>query len=170
MVLNERLGAVDSLEARVYRNGRLVDFRVPAPKTGVKASLVRLAKAFHFPTKYTDDLVVTVGKNDIAEYMNANWLYQAVGTGGCNVAAATNTSLVTEVYRVASTNMVVTTTVTGDTLMSCATFNIDNTYAIDEASIQKDNSGVPMMTRQTFTALNLVSGDVLFMIWRVSVA
>ncbi len=92
--------------------------------------------------------------------------YMATGTG-TTAAAATDTALQTEVLRVATTNSLVTTTVTNDTSQFVGTFNYTATYAITEAGIFDASSAGNLLAHQVFAAVNVVSGDSIQITWKV---
>ena len=86
----------------------------------------------------------------------------AVGTG-TTAPSATQTALVTEVARVASTNSVVTTNVTNDTLQMVGTISFTASYTIAEVGTFNSttaNSGT-MYSRDTVGPYNVVSGTSL---------
>lgn len=86
--------------------------------------------------------------------------YIAIGTG-TTAAAVTDTTLETESMRVAGTGTQATTTVTNDTAHLECTFAITSTLAITEAGMLNAASSGDLLNRQTFTAVNVVSGDNL---------
>lgn len=98
--------------------------------------------------------------------------YIAVGTGTTAVAA-TDTTLVTEtaasgLTRAAATVSLVTTTVTNDTAQWLKSFSVSGTVAVTESGVFNASSGGTMLCRQTFSAVNVVSGDTLQITWKVA--
>ncbi len=86
----------------------------------------------------------------------------AVGTG-TTAPAATQTSLVSEVARVASTNSLITTNVTNDTLQMVGTISFTSSYSIAEVgtfNTTTANSGT-MYSRDTVGPYNVSSGTSL---------
>ena len=92
--------------------------------------------------------------------------YVAVGTG-TTAAAATDTALGIEVMRVASTNSLITTSVTNDTSQMVATFNFTASYAITESGVFDASSGGNLLAHQVFSAINVVSGDAIIITWQI---
>lgn len=106
----------------------------------------------------------------IATYINSTYLGSAIGTG-TTAPAATQTALVTESMRVASTNTLSTTTVANDTATLTATFAITSSLSIAEAGqFTSSSSGGTMLCRATFTAVPLVNGDSIITIWKLPVS
>jgi len=100
--------------------------------------------------------------------------YLALGTGVA-AAAATDTTLGTEssasgLARAAATVSRVTTTVTNDTLQLLKAFTAGASAAITECGIFNDSSVGTLLGRQVFSAVNVVSGDILTITYKVSFA
>lgn len=100
--------------------------------------------------------------------------FLALGTG-TNAAAATDTQLQTEssasgLARAAATVSRVTTTVANDTLQLLRTFTAGASAAITECGMFNDASAGTMLGRQVFAAVNVVSGDILTITYKVSFA
>ncbi|MGB9759884.1 MAG: hypothetical protein ACPLZG_08690 [Thermoproteota archaeon] len=137
------------LRVEHYRNGKKIDERL------------------------VENLIVDVGKSQVAGLIGAvvtdAFGYVAVGTGTTS-PASTDTALGSEVMRVASTNTRVTTNTTNDTLQLQAIFNFTESYSITEAGIFNASSGGVMLARQTFGAINVVSGDSIVITWKVIVS
>jgi len=127
--------------------------------------------------------IVNDGKANVAYLLGsaASGTYQpftyiAIGTGTA-AATATDTSLSTEATtagagRAAGTVSRVTTTVANDTMQVTKTFTFTTggTFAITESGVFSSNTGAPMLCRQTFAAINVVSGDTLAVTWKVAVS
>ena len=117
----------------------------------------------------TENLVVTAGKNWVADRMNnANTVmtHMAVGTG-TTAAAAGNTTLVTENDR----NALTSTTVTGNAIAYVATWAAnDATAALTEAGIFDAASGGDMLCRTVFTVVNKASADSMTITWTITVS
>lgn len=118
------------------------------------------------------NLVVNVGKAQVAGLINGvvttAFKYIAIGTGTTS-PSATDTALGSEVARASATTSRATTTVTNDTATWSATFNFTASYSITESGIFDASSGGNMLARQTFSAVNVVSGDSLIVNWKVQV-
>lgn len=98
--------------------------------------------------------------------------YIAVGTGTTAVAAA-NTTLETEtaasgLSRAAATVSLVTTTVTNDTSQWLKSFSVTGTVAVTESGVLNAAAAGTLLCRQTFSAVNVVSGDTLQITWKVA--
>ena len=119
------------------------------------------------------NLIVNAGKAQVAGLINGSvsgaFTYVAIGTG-TTAPSASDTALENEVMRVSATVGRTTTSVTNDTATWDATFNITASYAITEAGIFNASSGGTMLARQTFSALNLSSGDTLKISWKIQVS
>ena len=116
-----------------------------------------------------ENLVVTAGKNWVADRMNnANTVmtYMALGTG-TTAAAAGNTTLVTELDRTALTS----TTVLNNTIAYAATWAAgDATGAITEAGIFDAASGGDMLARTVFSVVNKGSSDSITITWTITIS
>ena len=128
-------------------------------------------------TKSVSNLVTNAGKaaaaglltGDITDYFD----YIAVGTG-TTAAALTDTTLETEtaasgLSRAASTNSRTTTDVTNDTAQFVKAFSVSGTVAVTESGVFSASSGGTLLARQTFSAINVVSGDTLTITWKIDV-
>ena len=137
-----------SVELRLIRGGRVV-------------KVVRVS-----------NLVVDVGKAEVAKLIGglstASFGYMAVGTG-TTPPAGSDTGLEAEVMRVASTNSSDTVNTPNDTIVFTGTFSFSQSYAITEAGIFNASTGGVMLSRVTFSALNVVAGDQLVLTWKITV-
>lgn len=119
------------------------------------------------------NLVVTVGKNTIADRMKqtpamGHMTHMAVGTTS-TAAAAGDTTLGAEVAgsRVALTS----TTVTNNQIVYVATFPAGTgTGALVEAGLFSASSGGNMLARTTFSTINKAAGDSLTITWTVTIS
>lgn len=115
------------------------------------------------------NLVVTTGKNFIASRMKdataTAMSHMAIGTG-TTAAAVGDTTLGTEVGRVALTS----TTVTTNNVAYVATFPAGTgTGAITEAGILNAASAGTLLCRTVFSVINKGAADTLGITWTVSV-
>lgn len=118
-----------------------------------------------------DNLVVTAGKNHIADQLSSSpgesaMSHMAVGTGTSSPAAG-NTALGTEIDRNALTSRTDSSgvvTYVGNWAAGDATNS-----AIAEAGIFNNSSGGTMLARATFTAINKGASDTLAITWTVTV-
>tara|TARA_Y100000758_G_scaffold192110_1_gene136826 strand:+ start:95 stop:517 length:423 start_codon:yes stop_codon:yes gene_type:complete len=117
----------------------------------------------------TENLVVTAGKNWVADRMNnANTVmtHMAVGTG-TNAAAAGDTTLQTENDR----NALTSTTVTNNAVAYVATWAAgDATAAITEAGIFDAASGGDLLARTVFSVVNKGAADSMTITWTITVS
>ena len=117
----------------------------------------------------TENLVVTAGKNWVADRMNdanAVMSHMAVGTG-TNAAAAGDTTLQTENDR----NALTSTTVTNNTIVYVATWAAaDATAAITEAGIFDAASSGDMLARTVFPVVNKGADDSMTITWTITVS
>jgi len=100
--------------------------------------------------------------------------YLALGTG-TTAADASDTALKTEtsasgLARAAATVSRVTTTVTNDTLQLLKAFTAGASAAITECGMFNAASTGTILGRQVFAAVNVVSGDILTITYKVSFA
>lgn len=117
-----------------------------------------------------DNLVVTVGLGYIASRMKdataTAMSHMALGSGTA-AAAAANTTLGTELGRVALTS----TTVTGSQVQYVATFGAGvATGAVTEAGIFNASSAGTMLCRTVFSVVNKDAGDTMSITWTVTLA
>ena len=117
----------------------------------------------------TGNLVVTAGKNWVAQRMNnvnTVMTHMAVGTG-TTVAAAGQTTLVSENDR----NALTSTTVTNNTIIYVATWAAgDATAALTEAGVFDAASGGDMLCRTKFNVVNKASADSMTITWTITVS
>ena len=115
------------------------------------------------------NVVVTTGKNLIASRLKDDstdaMTHMALGTG-TTAAAVGNTTLVSEVARVA----LISTTVTDNAVAYVATFGAGTgTGAITEAGLFNASSAGAMLCRTVFSAINKGAADTLGITWTVAV-
>lgn len=100
--------------------------------------------------------------------------YIAIGTG-TTAADATDTQLEEEIIAGGGNRRGVgdvtgtqeTTTVTNDTGQFVTTFTFTGTYAVTESGVFNATSTGDMLCRQTFSPINVASGDSLQITWKV---
>jgi hypothetical protein len=123
------------------------------------------------------NLITNVGYAQVAGLINGvvttPFKYVAVGDGSstspgsCTAPSATDTALGHEVSRVSATTGRTTTSVTNDTATWSATFNFTASYSLCEAGIFDASSGGNMLSRVTYSVVNVASGDSLVISWKV---
>jgi len=104
----------------------------------------------------------------------AAFTYLAVGTGTTAPDVA-DTTLEAEIVdsgleRATATVTRVTTTVTDDTAQLDKTFSVTGTKAVTEAGALNAASTGVLLCRQTFSAINVVDGDSLQIIYKIKVS
>ena len=116
-----------------------------------------------------DNLVVTAGKNYVADRMKNNssvMSHMAIGSGN-TAAAAGNTALGTELGRVALTS----STVSNAVVTYVASFAAGTgTGAVTEAGILTAASNGTMLCRTVFSVVNKGSADSMTITWTVTVS
>jgi hypothetical protein len=117
----------------------------------------------------TNNLVVTAGKNWVADRMNdANTVmtHMALGTG-TTAAAAGDTTLVTEIDR----NVLTSTTVSTNTIAYACTWAAgDGTGAITEAAVLDAASAGDMLARTVFSVVNKGASDSITITWTITIS
>lgn len=106
-----------------------------------------------------------LGKEKIATDINTAFPYVAIGEG-TTPANKSHTTLEAEAMRVASTNVLVTTTDANDTAQQTATFSIVTTLAITNSAVFSAASSGTMLCEQVFAAINVVNGDAITVVWK----
>lgn len=127
--------------------------------------------------RYGPNLVVTDGKEEVARLIGAvsgdAFTHIAIGIGTAAPAAG-DTTLGSEVTsgggsRTTCTKDVLTNSVTNDTARFVTTYNFTATFAVTESGVFNSSSTGDLLCRQTFSALNVGSGDSLTVTWQVRV-
>jgi mannitol-specific phosphotransferase system IIBC component len=117
----------------------------------------------------THNLVVTAGKNWVADRMNnvnTVMTHMAVGTGS-TAAAAGDTALGTQLDR----NTLSSTTVTANAIEYACTWAAgDGTGALTEAGIFDAASGGDMLARTVFSVVNKGASDSMTITWTITVS
>lgn len=149
------------------------------------AFLVAPFLGFYSDEKDTRNLVVTVGKEAAARLLSGVGgiaVMQSIGQGtGATAAAAGDTTLQTEVKAdgtgaagvhavAAATTSIVTTTTTNDTAQFVGTVSETATIAVTESGLFNATTSGTLLARQTFTAVNVVTGDSLQFTWKIKFA
>lgn len=128
--------------------------------------------------------ITNAGRADVSSRLNGSGgaaAFTSIGMGtGTTAFAATQTALVTGVladgtgdsgvHVLASGSVTVslqTTTVANDTARLVGTVAITGTIAVTESGVFNANTNGTMLCRQTFSAVNVVSGDSLQLQWDI---
>jgi hypothetical protein len=131
--------------------------------------------------------VTDAGKAAVASRINGSGgaaAFTAIGQGtGTGAFSASDTTLGTEVkadgtgasgvHALATASVTasrVTTTVTNDTAQLVGTVSETATIAVTESGVFNADTSGTLLCRQTFTAVNVVSGDSLQFTWKVKAA
>ena len=131
--------------------------------------------------KMYKNLITNAGFAAIASRLNGDGgeaVFASIGQGvGTNAANVTDTALQTEkkadnttstIHAIAAaTASRINTAVTNDTAQWVGTVNETATMAITESGVFNATTAGTMICRQTFTAVNVVSGDSLQFTWKV---
>lgn len=125
------------------------------------------------------NLITSAGKAGLASRLNGSgaeavFSYLAVGTG-TGAAAVGDTTLGTEIVdsglaRAAATCTRVTTSVTNDTAQLDKTWSVTGTKAVTEVGAFNASSGGVLLGRQVFSAINVVNGDSLQLIYKFQIS
>ena len=112
-----------------------------------------------------DNTIMNVGKAEITGLMLTDvggqaFDFIAVGTSA-TIPNATQTALIAQVYRVASTGSRQQTTTANDTARLTSSIAITASNSIQEAGIFNSSSNGTMLARTTFSAISVNSGDTL---------
>lgn len=168
----ERFGVHDVIEAYHYRDGELIATRKTGPKTGLRASWIKLMKALGLGSYWADDLITRVGIVSVSTYLKDTYTYMGIGTdqGVILPLAATNTTLGNQTTRQSSSNTLTNTNFTNDTARMETTFTFSGDVAVCESGMFTASTGGTMLCRQTFDALNMKSGDTLTLVWKIVVS
>jgi len=117
----------------------------------------------------TNNLVVTAGKNWVADRMNnvnTVMTHMALGTS-TTAAAAGQTALVTELDR----NALTSTTVSTNTIAYACTWAAgDGTGAITEAGLFDAASSGDMLARTVFSVVNKGASDSITITWTITIS
>ena len=128
-------------------------------------------------TRQLDNLVVDVGKAGVAGQINGvttnAFEHIAIGTGTTGPVAG-NTTCEAEIttnggQRAPGTASRVTTDTTNDTAQVELTYNFTGTFAVTESCLLDSLAGGVLLSRQTFAAINVGSGDSLLVRWKIDV-
>ena len=125
------------------------------------------------------NLITDAGKYGIASRINGAsgetvFTYIAVGESTAS-ATVGDTQLGNEITgadlaRVVGTATLQTTTVTDDTAQLATTFNVTGSYGVTEAGILNASSNGTLLGRRVFSAVNVLSGDTLQIIYKIIAA
>lgn len=128
--------------------------------------------------RHIRNLVTTAGKGKASGLLNGAtstaFTYLAVGTG--TVAPdADDTTLGTEITdsglaRASATCTQTTTSTTNDTAQWVKSWSVSGSKAVTESGIFDASSSGNLLARQTFSAINVASGDTLQFTWKVQLS
>ncbi len=171
--MDEQVGVNDRLDKSVGKQFR------EALRLRGEFEILHLRNGQVIDRREVKNLVVSAGKALAAGLINGALTtpakYIAIGTGTVAPAAG-DTALGTEITTgggaraVATTLDRVTTTVTNDTARAILTFSFTASFAVTEAGLLDAASAGNLLCRQTFAAVNVVSGDSLQITWKVQVS
>ncbi len=112
-----------------------------------------------------ENTIMNAGKAEVTSLMLTDvggvaFDYLAVGTSA-TAPNATQTALVAEMYRAASTGSQQTTTTTNDTARLTTSISMTASNTIQEAGIFNSSSAGDMLARTTFSGISVNNGDTL---------
>ncbi len=121
-----------------------------------------------------DNAMTTTGIASVAALLVADksftgYDYIAIGTGTTAVASG-DVALGSEVGRMSTSGTVVTTTSALDTAQFVSITTFGASFAITEVGVFNATSSGNLLCRQTFAAINVVSGDSLQVTYKVKCA
>ena len=113
----------------------------------------------------TENTIMNAGKAEVSGLILTDiggnaFDYLAIGTSA-TAPNATQTALIAQVYRIASTGSQQTTTTTNDTARLTASIAMTASNSLQEAGIFNSSSAGDMLARTTFSAVNVINGDTL---------
>jgi len=171
--MDEQLGVNDRLEKVAGKN-----LSEPLLLRG-EFEILHIRDGHVIARREVKNLVVSAGKGQAAGLLNGAvttpMKYIAIGTGTIAPAAG-DTALGAEMATgggaraLATTLDRVTTTVTNDTARAIVTFAFTASFAVTEAGLFDAAAAGNMLSRQTFAAVNVVSGDSLQVTWKIQVS
>jgi len=117
----------------------------------------------------TPNYIVNAGLNEVASLISTSGTgskFSAISVGtNSGATAATQTALLGESHRAVFADAIASNTAT-----FTATFNFTGTYTLYEAGIfNHTTTGGDMLSRRTFSALNVENGDSLVITWSITV-
>lgn len=118
-----------------------------------------------------DNTIMNVGKSAMSGLMLSDiggtaFDYLALGTDS-TAPNATQTALIAQVYRTASTGTQVSTSTTNDTAQLSGSFSITASNTLQEVGIFNSSSAGTMFARTTYSAINAASGDTINAVYKV---
>jgi len=114
------------------------------------------------------NVITTVGKNYLADWLTAPAFMQYIGLGtGTAAASAADTDLETPLTSRVAGVLSSTTNI----WKNQATFGPGiNTGAVTEAGLFSASSSGTMMARQTFSVINKLAGDTIVFTWQITLS
>lgn len=147
MTNKDTLGITGYVTIEHVRDGEVIDKR-EGPNLVVDTGLAEAAALLLTDTTGTDFDYIAVGSDDTA-------------------AASGDTALGTEVDRQEATGTQITTSVTDDTAQLQTTFSFTGAQTLNETGIFNAASAGTMFARQTYSTVNVESGDDLQITWQI---
>ena len=137
-------------------------------------------------TVETPNAMMTRGMQEVCELIMSDTTstgtafdYIAVGTG-TTAATTAQTALITEITEnglarsdgggAGCTGTNITTTLAYDTCQLVASYSAGSSYAVTESGVLNAASAGQLLCRQTFSAINVTTGDTLTITWKVKLA
>jgi hypothetical protein len=177
MAMNQNFGMMDTLELKVFRDGKLIAERETSPRMltlrvpTLKNVYVKFLKVLGLGDKYAGDLVVNAGIKDVAQMIYDQYDYVGIGTSAANPVDPTQTALGAQVEtRVAPAKSIIMTTIADDTAQFSGQFTLTAPRVLKESGLFVLATGGVMLARQVFSDINLNSGDIVTFVWKIQVA
>lgn len=178
----EQTGVNDIVEVRAWRWCAPADKWcapiAPSKMVGTLLFEVRDEEGALKERRELHNLVVDAGKAGVAGLIIATgqtnaFDYIAIGTG-VTAAAAGDTACQAEIVtnggqRALGTLSRVTTDVTNDTAQAVLTYNFTGSFAVTESCFLDSAAAGVLLSRQVFSAINVISGDSLQITWKIDV-
>jgi len=171
------LESIDKLRDQLKRKLRHFRSYFEGMKLSGVVEILHLRDGEVIDTRGFTNITVITGRAEVAGLINGvtsgAFTYIALGEGTTSPADA-NTALESEIStgggeRSSATPSRVTTDTTDDTAQLVNTFNFTAAFAVTESGVFDAASAGVMLCRQTFSVLNVISGDSLQITWKIDV-
>lgn len=119
------------------------------------------------------NLVVDIGKAYIAQRMRDSSIPSQMSHIGIGTGTSSSTAGMTALQTEVGTRSTVTTSVTANTITYTAVFGIGNpgtTQNLTEAGIFNASTAGTMLARVTFPSVSKATGDVVTIVWAVTIS
>lgn len=152
VVLQEGIRLMGYVKIKHIRNGKVIA-EISGPNIIPDTALAAIAGLILNDVSVDDFDHVAVGIGSTSPVAGDTALESEITTGGGARKTATGTRI--------------TSSTTNDTAQLVVTFTFTATFAVTESGVFNASSGGDMLARQTFTAINVISGDSIEITWQV---